>query len=164
MKNLVVKKDTIVKKYQPHCPAAENHSIAEWFDLYKEYRKKDSRCVEVFNIDTKNSTFEMQKIEGFVLNEYAKVFSLPLRDRYNIIGEVAEIYSRFFKPPYINPNERQVFMHMDMHVANIMYSNTGEVRLIDPDSFSLTYMDEPKQVFYGRYFDTMIYLKECLTK
>jgi thiamine kinase-like enzyme len=164
MKNITINKSTVTKKYLPHCPAAENHSISDWFELYQAYREHDYRCVEVYSVDQKKKTFEMQRVEGFTLNEYSKIYSLPLKTRYYIIGEVSDIFSKFFKFAHKKVQERQLFMHMDMHVANLMYTDNGKIVLIDPDSFSITYMDEPKQVFYGRYFDSMIYLKECLTK
>lgn len=164
LKKLTYKKNTVIKKWEPNSFARRKHSISDWFDLYKEYQKKDPRCVEVYSIDQKHNTFEMERINGFDLNARYALSQLTLRQLYYVIGEVTDIYSNFFKPPYIHTDEHLLFLHRDLNTGNFIYSDKQQLRLVDPDSFCLTSMNDQRQVMYGKYFDTMIYLRDFLTR
>lgn len=159
MENLTFKNSTVVKNYSLE---KTNHSIQEWHNLYQCYCAHEARAVKVVSASVKNKNFTMERLDGFVLSDSAKVYRLPWQERFYIISEITSIFSKFWTFEHPNLRENQRFIHLDLHTPNFFYTTDKELKLIDPDSFQIVNMNTPQRVLYGRYFDTLQYLKECL--
>lgn len=160
MKKCIPNQFEVTKKYQGS-DSHDHHHLEEWFELYSAYSTFDNRLVKVTSINKTKKTFNMEKINGFSLDNWRQLHQLTTNDYKYILKELTSIFSNFFEfEHHLIPNNC-MFLHMDIHVGNLMYTDDKKLILIDPDSCFNSVINEPRHMtFYGKYFDCLLYLKE----
>lgn len=165
MKKKFIYKDNIIIKPYLNSDAHDHHSIQDWFEYYKSYADFEPRAVKVFSINPSKNNFAMENLKGFSLDKHDKLARLTNEEHRFILSELGLIFSNFFKFKNLNIPDNRMFLHMDIHVGNLMYTEDKEVKLIDPDSCFISVINEPRNItFYGKYVDTLLYLREFLRK
>lgn len=124
----------------------------KWFELYKDYRKYDNRVVEVLKVD--NNAMYMEDLRGGIpLDEIERLRLLPLKTRRFIFEQMFEIYTNQFYFKHKLLSNKQVFIHADFWLKNLMYKN-DKVVLIDADSFFATTIGDQNMRF-SKFVDSV---------
>ncbi len=135
-------------------PVDRNKIEPAWLALYNDYYNFDNRLVKILNYK-REGQIELEKINGFTLNNFEVVQKLTIQEKRFIFNEVMDIYWNQFKFTHRLLKADEVFLHTDFHLGNLMYTGKS-VRLIDPESFShdtLTLVGHAPTRF-GKWVDT----------
>lgn len=135
-----------------------SHINNNWLEMYKTYMDYDHRVVKVYSIKNKKIKMEYLGEDFILLNDRIKLLGLDIKILKTIIGEFSDIFSKslLFKHKYCKDNE--IFAHNDFLSHNLIYSHNFGVKLIDPDAFRITSLNNLKYI--SRYVEGLYSLKE----
>jgi len=136
----------------------EYMSPRKWFDNYVGFQRIYPQLVHISKFDEIELSFEMEKIEGFVLSDLDTLKTLSIRERRNIASSVIILWGKIYN---FTISDKFTFIHKDFCVNNLMYDTKNrQVRLIDPDSFNIVSPSLDHAVFFGPFIDTIYNMKQ----
>ncbi len=148
--------DTFVKYYSDRAP------FEKWWSVYREYQNFEHRTVQVLDVNFKKKYFVMESIKGINLEH--EMIKLDFEDTKKVLTQTLEIFSNKFSFACEAMHDTEIFFHKDFRTENLMFDENKNVRLVDPDSFSVLPLDRMNNLlFFGRYMDTLTSIRERLS-
>ena len=133
-----------------------NGSDYEWKEVYKRFYAYDPRVVQVLDVDA--DYIIMERLEGWTLDDTAKLCALEARERKQILQTVVSLHNSMLQWSDSCLDESTVWMHNDMDLQNFMYTDSG-IRLIDPESFDVRTLGiQHNNSRYGKFFELYVKL------
>jgi len=129
---IVFKKNLVIKTLRRESWSKEN------FDLYKQYSSRNNYAVKLIEwIDEKTFSMEYIDIDQSV--------STLIEDQYNLSEEFKRdfliLYTRIYTECLLFSKQNlpagSYFMHKDMNLANFVLDKQGNIKLLDPNSFTI---------------------------
>lgn len=138
------------------------YPFEDWWNVYQEYQKYEKRTVKVFEVNFKKKYFIMEPIKGKVLE--SEMILLNFDQKKKVLLETMDIFNNFFKFKCNTLNETEVFFHRDFRTENLIYTDTGDVKLVDPNSFGAVPLDRMNNMlFFGKYMDVLSSIRDRLS-
>lgn len=136
--------------------------ITRWWSIYKDYQSFDERAVQVVDINFNEGYFVMEAVSGH--NLYQEMILLNFEEKKKILLETMDIFHKCFEFQSKALNKKEVWFHADYRTENLIYSDQGILKLVDPDSFIAVPLSRMNNLlFFGKYMDTLNSIKERLS-
>jgi serine/threonine protein kinase len=141
---------------------SDAYPFEKWWTVYQEYQKYEPRTVQILETNFKKDYFVMEAIKGKVLEQ--EMILLDFNQKKKVLLETMDIFNNFFRFECNTLSQTEVFFHRDFRTENIIYTDTGEVKLVDPNSFGAVPLDRMNNMlFFGKYLDVLMSIKERLS-
>lgn len=156
-RGLCFQKNTVIKKW------TRNNQLEEWFRIYQDLQKFDSSMVKIIDVDTEQNYFVMERLHGLCMEK--QIDHLHFEHKKEMFIQTCDIFNSIlqFKSSLLQKDE--IFFSVDFRLANLIYTEEGKVRLVDPDSFEVVNLRKRNNfLLFGRYFDCVTTLKEQMSR
>ena len=149
--------NSVLKKYR-----WDHRDFEKWFKIYSEYQEYDRRVVKVLDINIAERYYEMELIPGYSLE--GGLFNLNFEAKKHMLTEAMHIYQNFFRFKSQYLTETEIFAHLDYRSENMLLTNDLQVKLVDPDEFSIVDIGRlSNSLKFGKYYDTLHDFQEKLS-
>lgn len=120
------------------------HIDKDWFELYTKFQLTDKRFIEVqeFGWDSSNSNVWIRM--PYISEPFTR-FDVLLSDsridiglKRKIFGEMIDMFGSFMKFDC----GKQIFVNEDLKAKNVIYTESGIIRALDPNECILKPMNE----------------------
>ena len=95
-----------------------NGSDYEWKEVYKRFYAYDPRVVQVLDVDS--DYIVMERLEGWTLDDTARLCALEARERKQILQTVVSLHNSMLQWSDSCLDETSVWMHNDLDLQNFL--------------------------------------------
>jgi len=130
------KENKVIKTLNHRAPFTQ-----EEFNLYQKFSADKDYCVKLYKWNNSNS-YSMEKLHILCNLEeslHSRVnYNVPLEKLEETLSTYIKIFTDCIEFSKENLPSGKYFMHRDLNLSNVVYTENYDIKLIDVDAFEIT--------------------------